>query len=288
MNEKTIDYLQYSMFASLERFISTSETITPVRNYTAGFLQPNGVKVYFGNALTKKALFVATGSVLHNMRVNGVSNEDYIEKILTQGAKISRLDMQITQFVTDDLITPSDYADFVRKGHVVSSHSKYGAKYIASVDEQYQDNIETVYIGDMSSRGKKGIIRAYDKGYEMDLGRYMISRLEVEDKREKAHTSAKRIVSGASIAEVIKTRFDVNDARWQDLIDAKSIDTSRGEQISIENESSKMQKRWQWLIDKVAPVIAKSIDYDMSNGYGQDRLDMFNGAIKREYDRLHN
>lgn len=283
MNEKTIDYLQYSMYVSREKLLSTCEQISPVRNYKQGYRQPNGVRVYTGNALTKKALFIVDGTTLHNMRVNGISNEDYIEKILTSGATISRIDLQVTQFVSDDLITPSDYLQMIRDNEVLSSHVKHGTKWLSSLDENYSDNIETLYIGDMSNRGKRGIVRAYDKGVELDLGKYLISRLEVEDKRDKAHVSARRIVNGASVAEVLKTRFDCNNERWQNLIDADSIDTTRGEQIADTSEEDKMTSRWKWLTDVVAKSLGEAIAYDEDNGLGEGRKQLFELVMSEAY-----
>lgn len=286
MNEKSVDYLQYSMFASKDKFYQTSEQIPPVRNYRVGFRQADGTRIYFGNALSKKALFILDGRTLHNQRINGESNEDYIERVLTDGAKVSRIDLQVTQFVQSDLITPSDYLDMVREGQVLSAHVKHGVKWLSSLDENYRDNVETLYIGDMKKRGKRGIVRAYDKGVEMDLTKFLISRLEVEDKRDNAHTTAKRIASGVTVSEAIKSRFDIKNDRWQDLIGADSIDMTRGKQIVDSSEQDKMDSRWKWLIGTVAKSLGQAIAHDEINGMSEDNKLNFERAMAKAYSEV--
>ena len=269
------------------KFLSVSKKIPSVKNYKRGYLQPDGTRIYFGHWNTENALFVLSGATLHNMRINGVEIEDYLENILTKSARVSRLDICLTQFIGSHLYVPSDYVKLINKKKIISSHAKHGAKYIASVDEDYRDNIETVYIGDMKNRAKNGIVRVYDKGLELDIGKYLMTRVENEEKRDKAHVSCKRIASGKTIPEVLKSRLDFEDDKWQELINCDYIDMSRGKQISPTLDiDMKYAKKWAWLINTVAPVIADAIDNDVSQENYRDHLSVFNKAIETAYEKI--
>lgn len=285
--EKYVDYLQYSMNAKEEKFMSLSKPIAGMMNYKRGYLQPDGTRVLFGHSNTDKALFIKSGLVLHNRRVDGLQIADLLDNILCRGANVSRIDLCLTEYVDDGLNTPEIYANLVGDGKCVSSHAKHGARYIASIGENYKDDIETVYIGDMRNRAKRGIVRVYDKGVELDIGKYLISRVEVEDKRDKAQVSAKRIASGHSVGSVLKTRVDFDDMRWINLLDADDIDMSRGKQIKPTVDADmKNSNRWAWLVNKIAPTIAKAIAYDMDSGLDDTNLNRFNEAIELAYANL--
>lgn len=287
ITEKYVDYLQYSIEEKEEKFISVTKSIRPIANYKRGYKQPNGTRIYFGHHNTDRALVVMSGITLHNMRADGLQISEHIAKVINLGANVSRLDLCLTEYVDDGLYTPETYRDLVHAGKCISPHAKHGARYIASVGENYKDDIETLYIGDMKNRGKRGIARCYDKGVELDLSKYMISRVEVEEKRDRAKVSAKRIAEGYSVASVLKTRLDFDDEYWHDLLNCEDIDMSRGKQINPNyDEIAQNAKRWAWLVKSVAPSIAKAIAFDVDNGSAESNLNLFNNAIEEAYKKL--
>lgn len=279
MIERHIDYLALSAHVSEWDFIETkARHVSAVKFYRQGYLGAFGERYYFGNPNSKKALVVFSGTALQAVRESGKSESDLLAEWIDFGAVVSRLDLAVTEWVEDNLVLPSDVAVWASEGLIDSSHAKYGAKAVSEIVENGGMSIETVYVGDMTGRGKKGIFRAYDKGVELDLGRYLATRLEVEDKGEKAHNSAIRIAEGASIASVFRSRFDVKSDDFQRVMDAPGIDISRGAAALRLSEDEKMDNRWKWLIEQVAPALKGAIEDEIGRAEGKENLTKFLAA----------
>lgn len=248
--EFTIDKLQYSA----PKPFSTPHDKTPkhipsIPSYRYGFIDTGtGIRYYGGNANTDKQLII-----LDPVALNSVGDiQDYIEGVLTMGGKFSRIDIAMTEYIGDTATyKPEDYIIDYWKGNIVSSHAKYTPKFISSVGTNKRQ-VETLYFGDMSSRGKKGIVRAYDKGIEQDyVAKYNLNtgdivRLEVEDKRDKAHTTVKRYMDGSTLQQLLNSRFSVNNKRWQDRINCIPADLSRGINAD-QDQALALYNRLQWL-----------------------------------------
>lgn len=283
MITRHIDYLQYNMLY-YERKCTASEMkkIAPVQWYRRGYEDKLGVRYYYGNPRTNKALIIMSGKALHNYRVIGWSITDLLKEIIDQKGRVSRIDLAVTEYLEDDeIFQVSDIAKLYSEGKLESSHCKYGAKTIASLGENYTDGIETLYIGDLKNRGKKGIFRSYDKGFEMDIGRFLISRIEIEDKRDKALVTARRLADGNSIGSVFRTRMNSNTDLWNRLMDAEEIDISRGAELAKQDDEQDHENRKSWLLKQVAPAMAKVLDKEPSflwsflkaSGYKLDKTD---------------
>ena len=134
---------------------------------------------------------------------------------------------------------------------------------IVDVPKEDLNVAQTIYIGSQSERGKKGIFRAYDKGVEMDLGAFMVTRLEVEDRGDKANVSANRLAKTNDVAGVFRTRFDVNDLEFERLMQSPVAELTRRSSLPKRDEIDTQAARWRWLIEKIAPSVRQAIADDI-------------------------
>lgn len=276
MHEIYIDYLQYSIQYREQACIERQEKrINGFSFYSHGYEDEIGTRRYFGNKKSNKALVILSGRALHNQRVVGWSERDMINSILAKGANITRLDIAITDYIDDFLLTPKFVRTMFRKGHITGNLTKYDGKVIIGEKVGAPPRVETFYIGDLSGRGKKGIFRAYDKGLEMNLSPDIIARLELEERGENAHNSAKRYASGIHLQQVIQSRLQFNHSAFDSVFDKEPIDLSRGDQVHSTNEREDNEKRWTWLLTQVAPSLRKTIKEDMKLGNNMDNLARF-------------
>lgn len=288
ITHKFIDYIAYNIDEKSVPFYSFKESIPPITNYKWGRKNYNGTRVYGGHNKTDKFKVIMSGLPLSILRTDFTDIET-IENILSKGGNITRLDMAMDMYVVSDLITPDEFMKYYHDGLVVSSH-------IGTEENPYKPSVysvlsgdeiqhQTLNFGDRKKRGRKGMVRVYDKGVELELGQYMITRLEVEDKQGKAQSSAKRIVECGDIGSVIKSRFDVNDDRFQSAIDAPSIDITRGSgRGKIENDDN--NSRWKWLVETVAKSLGKAIALDENMGRGSANKELFIDAMYKGYDEF--
>jgi len=276
MTTINIDYLQCSISYREENcFEQKHKQITPLAFYRRGYQDALGVRRYFGNPNTNKALIVYGGSALSNHRVVGWSNEETIEDLLTKGAKISRLDIAITDDEIDQLVKPCDITEMFTDGSISGTLCKYGCKTITSHETGAPAHIETTYIGDLKKRGTLGIFRAYDKGLESDLARDILTRIELEERGTNAHNSAKRIVKGAKLNSVMKTRIQFADKRMSRFFECEDIPIQRGDSLETVTLEDEMNKKWEWLLKTVSPTLRKAVEYDRKSGLGDERLLQF-------------
>ena len=279
--EKFIDYLQYSIPFNHSNIPADAKEIYPMRNYKHGFEDGFGIRIYTGNARTDKPLYVLSASSLHEIE-KYVSVREHMEDALNKGAKFSRIDWTMDCFVGDDLICIDDYMQWHKDGKIIMKDTwKKTCKVISSVTEQGEQN-ETLYFGNHKKRGKHGIVRVYDKGIDLGEVANAMIRLEIEEKRENAHTSAQRFIEGATVGEIIRTRFDVLDDRFQNALNADKLDISRGEEAEQEEEQEEDNK-WHWLITQVAPALGKAIADDAIAG-SRGNFDLFQKAVDMHYN----
>lgn len=276
MHEVYIDYFQYSISYNQRACHERGDKILrPVPFYKIGYQDDIGIRRYFGNPKTKKALVIMSGEALHNQRVIGWGNVSTVSNVLAKGGKVSRMDIAITDHDKEKLITPEVVKESYRNGEIEGTLAKYGCKTIEGVDIGQPDRVETVYIGDMSRRGKSGIFRAYDKGLQLEGVAGQMARLELEERGNNAHMSAKRVADGHDLQSVIETRLKFKGEPFRRVFDGKPIDTSRGQALKIENDDDADDKRWNWLLYQVAPSLKKAIDADAKNMRGNGRMIAF-------------
>lgn len=276
MIERHIDYLQFSSLFSETRCISEKfQTIPPIKFYNRGYKDAIGYRYYFGNPKSKKCMIQASGEALQNERDRGVYDYEILNLALKQG-KITRLDLAVTEWNTfTGMITLEDVEKWFTLGLISSPLVKGGMKEISDILESTGRIVETVYIGDLEKRGKRGIFRAYDKGIELNLGQYMSTRLELEIRGDKANNNARRIAESGDIAGNFRASFNVNHSDFDRLMDADPVIPRRGKAEAKKEEEEADNDKWIWLMKQVAPALRKAIKKDLDNGLGTVRAYYF-------------
>lgn len=270
MIERNLDYFQASaLISEAELRDSNYQQTSAMKFYSRGYVDSFGFRYYFGNPNSKLALIVGAGQALQAARDYGLTDAEIVQRWLKAGAKVTRIDIAVTKWIDEKFVTIEDVEIWFKSGQITSNLCSYGAKRISSLSLDGNEYPETLYVGNMEKRGKKGIFRAYDKGVQLDLGQYLATRLEIEDRGEKAHNSAVRIAEGHALGSVFKSRFDVSNDSFQELMDAPAIDISRGQGKGKTEMEEKQDNRWAWLMEQVAPalrgLIAESRDKKETN-----------------------
>lgn len=263
--ERFIDYMQFSVNLPETKFLDapTYSPIPKIGYYRSGYRDKYGIRYYTGNA-RGGILVIASGETMENLR-SLRNDQQILSWALEAGAKFSRLDLAVTNWQTmDGMIFMEDIKSWYEKGLVDSSLVTGGAIGISSIRQNSGDVLETVYIGNPKNRARKGIFRAYDKGLEMNIGAYLGTRLELELKRDKAHHVACRIAKTNDIAGNFRAYFNVRHREFDRLMDAEAVSTKRGKTKERMAEKEANERRWQWLIEQVAPAMRDAIKFDRS------------------------
>ena len=252
MIEYRIDYLQFSATIEAIFSITSIEEFQKRSNipfYESMTKYDNGIIRYDGNPNTEKSLYILTGSVCETLGVD----ELFCNQVLDEfHGKASRLDLAMT---TDQSILALILKD---KDKIISEMFQQ-IKIIADADF----TPETIYIGDIKKRGKKGIVRAYDKGLQMGLEGVTRHRIEIELKRDQADLALKRIASGNSIQSVMNSKFRI-DVEWYKLMFGEDIAINRFKDLT-NVERKEIDKKMAWVEKQVIPSLRYIIDYDRDN-----------------------
>lgn len=276
MIERNIDYLVTSLSLSESTVIMKGfRPISPVRFYKRGYVHPMGFRLYFGNPNSKLAMVVASGETMQSLRNDQYLDAEILDWMLSQGGKISRMDLAVTEYIDDELVVLEDVEKWFVSQLIESSLINGGLKQIASVSTLAGTTRETLYIGDISRRGKQGIFRAYDKGIEMGIGSEIVTRIELELKRDKAHNVAKRLAQSNDIAGNFRTHFNVRSQDFERLMDADAVPAVRGINQVKQAEEDEINKRWDWLLNQVAPALKQALLDERKRGNGDTRLIQF-------------
>lgn len=258
--------------------------VPAVKNYNKGYISPLGFRVFFSTNPRNVPLVIASGKVLENMRNCDMPDQKILAWAFEIGAKFSRLDLAVTETVTEhelEIFTMSDVRRWIANKAIISPLLLGGQKGIVDFapkeeEETQEDTIETIYIGNQQERAKKGIFRAYDKGLEIGgLAANLISRIELEIKRERAQVTAKKLAETYDIAGNFRARFDVLDPVFERIMDAPAIELKRGKGVKNKEENEDLDNKWRWLLNQVAPALAKALQADKALGRGQDNLNRF-------------
>lgn len=282
--ERFIDYMQFSshLMNEFNCIDLKYAACNPVKNYNRGYIAPHGYRIFFSNNSKNTPILIASGSVMQNFRDYEITDEKVLEWAFQMGAKFSRIDLAVTESVTEfepEIFTMNDVKRWITERLIESPLISGGQKGIvdfAPKDNEGGENIETIYVGDMKNRAKKGIFRAYDKGLEIGgIAANMISRIELEIKRERAQVTARKLSEKYDIAGNFRARFEVKDPEFERIMDAPAIEIKRGKGVKNSTEKEELEKRWAWLINQVAPAIEKAIKESRKLGRGDDDLNKF-------------
>jgi len=276
MIERHLDYFAASLHMP-EKICRDGgyKVVYPIAFYKRGYEDENSVRYYYGNPNSKKALAVLSGQSLAAFRSLENTDAQIIDAFLSRGARCSRIDLAVTEWVEDTLVTLEDVEQWYKQDKITSSWLSGGCKMIVDVPKEDLNVAQTIYIGSQSDRGKKGIFRAYDKGVEMDLGQFMVTRLEVEDRGDKANVSANRIAKTNDVAGVFRTRFNVDDEQFERLMQSPVAELTRRSALPKRDAIDTAAGRWQWLIQKIAPSVRQAIADDEMLDLGDANLTKF-------------
>jgi len=285
MITRFVDYMQFSSksLSAMNCIELGYTTISPIRNYAVGYRTPLGIRVYFSTNPKNTPLVIASGETLQNLRDYGNTDSQLINWAFEIGAKFSRIDLSVTEHATEherDIFTMLDVKRWVSDGLIESPLISGGMRGIVgyapkSLVSDSSDTIETIYVGDMQKRGSKGIFRAYDKGIELGIeAENVITRIELEIKRDRAQVTAKMLQKDYNIAGNFRARFNVSDPVFERIMDTPAIELKRGKGVKNKEENEDLDKRWKWLIEAVAPSLKASIEADKKEGRS-DRLARF-------------
>lgn len=273
MIERAVDYLQASsLMAESAMIMKGFKPLPPVRFYKRGYQHPNGFRFYFGNPNSNKAMMIASGEVMQSLRNDQKLDAEILGWVLGIGGEISRLDLAVTEFIEDELVTLEDVEKWYVDGLMSSALLSGGFKEISRIKEDGKAEKETLYIGDIKKRGKRGIFRAYDKGIEMGIGSEIVTRIELELKREKAHNVAKRLAETNDIAGNFRSHFNVKSKDFERLMDADAVSIHRGKNQVKEAENEEIARRWDWLLEQVAPALKRAVLDERLAGRGDARI----------------
>jgi len=276
MIERHMDYFAASLnFPEIACRESGYKLVNPIAFYKRGWVDENGVRYYYGNPNSKKALAVLSGQCLETLRALENTDAQIIDAFLSRGARCSRLDLAVTEWVENDLVTLEDVERWYKQDKIKSTWLAGGCKMIVDVPKEDLNVAQTIYIGSQADRGKKGIFRAYDKGVEMDLGKYMVTRLEVEDRGDKANVSANRLAKTNDVAGVFRTRFDVDEPEFERLMQSPVAELTRRSALPKRDEIDAQVGRWKWLIEKIAPSVKQAIADDKRLDLGDTNMSKF-------------
>lgn len=287
MIERHIDYLQFSALLSEADAQSVAvEAVPAPKFYKRGYRDASGFRYYYGNPNSKKAMIIASGETLWKARIEGKGDEFVLNWALAGDGTITRLDLAVTEYISESLILVEDIQRWFEEGLIVSNLVYGGAKLISGYDEERQAQAETLYIGSMKKRGKTGIFRAYDKGIEMDIGKYLVTRMELEMRGEKAQNTARRIARDGDISGNFRAFFNVNSPDFERVMDSPAIVPTRGEGKPKEDDEEALIRRWRWLTEQVAPSLKNSRDEDILKGHGHEREYWFLRAAGYEHEEI--
>ena len=214
-----------------------------------------GTRVLYGNANSEKFLMQMSGATCAGYNMSFPTGNTSFA--LAQGATFSRVDFAVTVNRAEPL---EQFRQALADGQVVSKRYENDTpKMIADVGGKAQ----TIYLGDLKKRGKKGVFRAYDKALEQGLDTPS-TRFELEIRGSTAHTAVKRFLTGVPISALVRAVVDIPGADWFHEIFIAPPETlptfKRPEKVDL------VGARWHWLTTQVAPALGKLLAIERVEG----------------------
>jgi DNA relaxase NicK len=273
---KSIDYMQFSSKhkpdASAGRWKLKPSYVT---NYKVMYVYDNGVTAHSGHNKSDKFLMIYHGEQCEQIP----DTKLFITNQIKNGATFSRLDLCVT---VADGITVDDFRQWVADKKVSGSLFETGCKTILNDKTTLA---ETTYIGDMATRAKKGIFRAYNKGVQLNLDDLKLARFELEERKQRAQISAKRYADGYDIGDLIRQRVDVDNDQWRDVMGTKSDVLKR---YKVEHVQESHDSTWKWLIEVVAKTLGEKIADEIIAQDGSNNFELFQETLQKVYNKRIN
>lgn len=272
--EKLIDYIQFSTPEMVTMIDGNVEmTRSPNKFYKYCKRYEGGLLRMTGNPNSTKELIIMSGSTCEYYR-SVLPN--MIREEIASGAKVSRIDLCVN---CSDVGTLDLFSDALTKRRIFSRRLDVEmSKKISGID----NGVETLYVGDMKKRGRKGIFRAYNKGLEAGLD-IDLARFELECKGKIANNNARRWLEGQDIGAMIRASIDSSLQWWQEMMGnsetMKHVDTTKPEDFETDES-----RRWTWLFNQVAPALGKAIARDELSKYESGNVQRFEEEMLKAYN----
>lgn len=273
MIERYIDYMQFTAnFNEWEFSPDEYETIRGLPYYPRGYKDASGTRFNFGENKGANCFVVLAGEQMEYFRASHAGDMGCLAWAIENGAKFSRLDLAVTEYIEDDLFTVRDVAMWYKLELISSSLCAGGCKKIEEVRVKGRNKSETLYIGDWKKRARKGLFRAYDKSVDMGIGNDIVSRIELELKRDKANYVAHKLAKNYDIAGNFRTYFNVKHETFERIMQAEQIEAIRGKGKPKKAKELENDNRWKWLMLQVAPALREAIENDYDFDLGNKRM----------------
>jgi len=242
-----------------------------MQNYKTMRVFESGLTSHHGHNKSDKWLNIATGTVC-----DGIENHrDYIKNVLKLHGIFSRIDFCCT---VENGCSMNDFRTWCENKEVSGPLADNGIKSIVNDDTQ---NAETTYIGDLKKRSKRGIFRAYDKGIELGIEDAKLTRFELEERKHRANTTARRFSDGMPIGDIIRQRVDIDNDIWRGIMGTKSEKLQR---YTTEEKNEDVDTTWHWLIDTCAKTLGEKMALDQWNEKGNGNYDLFMKQVEKSYN----
>lgn len=273
--EFRIDYLQFSTASQIIEWETSGQAIKsrlPYYQYCIEF--DSGMLKYAGNPNSDKALYVLSGQACHNLNINPESC-GYV--INLPGCKVTRLDvcMTVDRFILNKVLESESFIRYPLGPHSVAPEMTV----ISGRDRRPQ----TIYLGKMKKRSRKGIVRVYDKALQMGIPG-PLSRVEVELRQKDAQKAVKMLSEGYTLAEVMNWKFTIRASWYERLFgEAKHIADFYIEDPRL--HESVAERKFRWVMVQVTKSLGYLAWYD--NQYNTNYLEQINQRITAHAKQIH-
>lgn len=260
----SLDWLTFTSHEPPRGWGHPEQINSPVRFYRTGLKYPCGTIASYGNPNSSKWLVSMSSKSIEE---HGFLDEDgareFVAERVNVGCEFSRVDMAITA-KHDGALTIDTVRNWIKDGQLTGPEHRIG--HVKSIVNDHDERGETIYIGDMSTRGKRGIIRVYDKGLERGMSPNLLTRFEIEEKRSTAHHIARQLADGDSLASLIGSRLQFDNETWAMLTNDEIAPERR---YTHEKQPDELDNTWIWLIERIAPVLGRKSAFDEHSGEGK-------------------
>jgi hypothetical protein len=270
-----LDWLEWTFSADLSkefwlpeklnlRGLSTKDGRT--KHYNSIFTNDYGIIILTNGEKREGTHILLTGEPLENIRNDGLTDRELVQHLTVYQGLISRLDVAVN--IHDGTLKAQDLEAAYLSGECVTPARGAEKRQKLLTDE------DTLYIGSPSSERR---FRAYNKGAQLHTGAAWL-RLELQLRKLRARAV------GAAMVQYTDTRAVINRA-IRDFVEFPSLDEYTGALqeagVSIAPVPRKPHKTYAWLMNVVAPALAKyAADHP-----DEDVLDAFWWAVKAQEQR---
>lgn len=276
--EKFVDYLAFTSKVHETPFSTKPYQLVKSvnKNYDMCEVHTSGM-LHMWHSKNKRVghHWLLTGDTMRWVRANLMTDAELVGRALERG-NISRIDIAITSHTEDYTVhefKPQDVAIAV-----VSGMLKSRMKPAKDVTEELQ--VQTKYIGNRQTR--KRLWRAYDKGADNGELANILVRYELETRKD-ANVVGRMVRDNTDLGAIMKRYIDFPQVEaYQRIINAMPA-TVKHEDLPMsaeEKDIAASQKKWLWLIDSIAPSIAKSLVADGKRGIPMEENENYHEFIR--------